>query len=392
MLNVKLEGQKMFQILKRAKELEANGKDILHFEIGDPDFNTPENIKASLIKEIDNNNTHYTISQGLTEFRELASEITKKSRGFAPDIKQILVTPGANIHLYYVCKTILSDNDEVLTTDPCFVSYDSILNLFNIKNKKIKLYEKNNFVIDVDEIEKNISQKTKLIVLNSPHNPTGSVIDKKTFLQIYEIIKSKGIYLFSDEVYARMVYKDINHFDLKNRDPYFYSPSTVDECKNLVFISQSFSKSYSMTGWRLGAITGPEEIINQMTLLQETLLSCVPPFIQKAAMEGMKNSSSEVTQMIKIYKERRDLIVEGLNSISGFNCLVPEGAFYVFPNISKINNDSVKFGNYLLDNLNIASCPGIYFGKKSDGYLRFCYANSKENILRLIDRLKKFNE
>lgn len=390
MIGKKMQGQKMFQILERSFELEKKGKNILHFEIGDPDFDTPMNIKKSLINEIRMNNTHYTISQGLVEFRELASQITKRSRGFSPSINQILVTPGANIHLYYLCKIILNDNDEVITTDPCFVSYDSILSLFKVKNVKINLKEKNKFVVNVDDIEKKITKNTKLIVLNSPNNPTGSVIDKQTFSKIYDLIRDKGIYLFSDEVYARMVYQDIDLFLSKNKKPYFFSPSSIDKCKDLVFLSQSFSKSYAMTGWRLGAITGPKEIIYQMTLLQETLLSCVPPFIQKAAMEGMKNSTESVTKMIKQFKKRRDVIVEGLNSVKGFDCLTPDGAFYAFPNIKNISNDSISLGNFLLEELNIASCPGVYFGKLSDGYLRFCYANNIKNIQSLIERLQKF--
>ena len=368
-LSYSLIGQKMFQILAQCKELESKGKKILHFEIGDPDFSTPSNIATELNKQIKSGNTKYSISQGLLEFRELASEITNLSRGFAPSVRQILVTPGANAQIFYAISILVDKHEEVITTDPCFVSYDSVLKMLGIKNVKIPLKENNNFVISVSDLEKKISKKTKLIILNSPSNPTGSIIDKKTYTDIYDLASSKGIYIYSDEVYARMVYEDITNNNKKNIK--FFSPSSLDHCKKYVLLSQSFSKSYSMTGWRIGAITANDEIIEKMTLLQETIYSCVSPFIQKAAMDGMKNSKDKVTKMMIELRKRRDLIVNGLNEVKGFSCIKPDGSFYVFPNIKSINHNSEELCKKILSQTGVASCPGSYFGNYGEGYLDF---------------------
>jgi aspartate/methionine/tyrosine aminotransferase len=385
-LSYSLVGQKMFQILAQCKELESKGKKILHFEIGDPDFSTPSNIAIELNKQIKLGNTKYSISQGLLEFRELASKVTNISRGFTPSVKQIMVTPGANAQIFYAISVLVNKNEEVITTDPCFVSYDSVLKMLEIKNVKIPLKESNNFVISASDLEKKITKKTKMIILNSPSNPTGSIIDKKTYTDIYDLACSKGIYIYSDEVYARMVYDDV--VGSKKKNIKFFSPSSLDHCKKYVLLSQSFSKSYSMTGWRIGAITAHEEIIEKMTLLQETIYSCVSPFIQKAAIDGMKNSKNKVTKMMIELKKRRDLIVEGLNSIKGFSCISPDGSFYVFPNIKSIHHNSEELCKEILSKTGVASCPGSYFGDHGEGYIRFCYANSRKNITLAIKKLK----
>lgn len=384
-LSSSLVGQKMFQILALCKDMESEGRDILHFEIGDPDFSTPIDIVNELDKQVKSGNTKYSISQGLLEFRELASEVTFGSRGFRPSVKQILVTPGANAQIFYAVSVLVDKDEEVITTDPCFVSYDSVLRMLGIKNVKVPLAESNKFIICASDLEKKITNKTKLIILNSPSNPTGSIIDKKTFEDIYDLAISKNIYIYSDEVYARMVYSDID-ID-SNLSGVFFSPSTLDHCRKNILLSQSFSKSYSMTGWRIGAITAPEEIIEKMTLLQETIYSCVSPFIQKAAMNGMIKSKFQVTKMMLELKKRRDLIVDGLNRIKGFSCIKPEGAFYAFPNIKNLEIESEVLCKKMLSELGVASCPGSYFGRHGEGYLRFCYANSSENINKAITKM-----
>ena len=373
-----LEGQKMFQILATAKQFEKEGKNVIHFEIGDPDFNTPENIKEALFDAVKSNNTHYTVSQGLEEFREQASKNIFFSRGFLPNVDQVLVTPGANIQIYLTILVLTNPGDEVIITDPCFVSYSSIIKLCNLKETRITLHESNNFSINLDELKKKITNKTKLIILNSPNNPTGSILSKDEVTSIYNLAEQKDIYILSDEVYGRMVYD-------KGK---FYSPSSIDHCEKRVIVAHSFSKSYAMTGWRIGGLMGPKEFIARATLVLETITSCVSPFIQIAAIEAMKGSQNEIDIMMHEFRSRRDLLVKGLNAIDGIYCVNPEGAFYAFPNISKLGLTSIEFSDFLLKHFYVATCPGTFFGKSSVNNVRFCYATSEKNIIEALDRIR----
>lgn len=369
----------MFQILAEAKNLEKMGKDVIHFEIGDPDFDTPPNVKSAAYRAIEENHTHYTISQGLEEFREQAIKTTYLSRKFKPSIEQILVTPGANIQIYLTILALANPGDDIIITDPSFVSYASIIALCNMNAIKVPLMEENNFSIDPDDIEKAISKKTKLMILNSPNNPTGSIISENSYRRIYEIAEKNNIFILSDEVYGRMIY------DKKD----FFSPSSIDHCNERVIVAHSFSKSFAMTGWRIGGLTGPKNLIDKMTLILETITSCVSPFIQLAALEAMKGSQDYVEKMILTFKKRRDILVDGLNSIDGISCLLPPGSFYAFPNIAKTKMSSIEFSNYLLENAFIATCPGIYFGEYGKNNVRFCFATDESKIIQALDRMKK---
>ena len=220
-----------------------------------------------------------------------------------------------------------------------------------------------------------------MIVINSPHNPTGSVMNEDEIKAIYHIAEKHDIYLLSDEVYGRMVYQD--------KDTQFYSPSVYDQCRERTLLVHSFSKSYAMTGWRIGAITAPEKVIERMSLLLETLTSCVSPFIQLAAVQAMTDSQDYVDGMINEYKKRRDLIVAGLNSIEGISCVKPGGAFYVFPNITATGLTSEEFSEVILKKVNVATCPGNYFGEFGEGFVRFCFANSETRIIEAINRIKR---
>lgn len=378
----RLEGQKMFQILAQAKNLEKNGKRILHFEIGDPDFTTPQNVIDACCKSLQSGRTHYVPSSGLLEFREVAAEITEKSRGFKPSVNQILVTPGANVQIYYAIACTVNPGEEVIITDPAFVSYNSIINLLGCKPVKVPLFEENQFRLSPNDLEKAITPKTRMIIINSPHNPTGSVMTEEDMKNIYIIAEKYDLYLLSDEVYARMIYPD--------PQVKFSSPSKFDECKERTIIAHSFSKSYAMTGWRIGGITAPEELIERMGLLLETTTSCVSPFIQDAAIEALVGSQQPITDMIIEYKKRRDVMVEGLNSIKGISCIEPKGTFYAFANIKETGLSSEEFSRIVLDKIGVATCPGNYFGDMGEGYIRFCYANSIENIVEGLEKLNKF--
>ena len=380
--SARLIGQKMFQILDQAKKLESEGKDIIHFEIGDPDFDTPKHIKDAAIKSINDGETHYTSSFGLMELRELACQVTLKSRGFKPKLDQILVTPGANFQIYLVAACILNYGDEVIIPDPSFVSYESIINFLGGNIINVPLVESNYFHVNPDDLKKKITNKTKLIILNSPNNPTGSVMTEEELRIIFNLCEENGIYLISDEIYSRMIYKD-SHTN-------FFSPSILDKCESCCIVINGFSKSYAMTGWRLGVITAPKKLITKMNLLLETLVSCVPIFTQRAGIEALSSSQTEIDSMLSEYRARRDFIHTHLNKIQGFEAIRPDGAFYIFPNITSTGYSSDQISDLILGKLNVAVAPGNIFGRHGEGYIRLCYANSMKNIETGINRLSEY--
>ena len=371
----------MFQVLARAKKLEQQGVDVIHLEIGDPDFDSPPRVIEAACSALHSGQTYYSISAGMEQFREEAAKMTKRSRGFLPTINQILVTPGANMQIYLAIACTVNPGDEVIITDPCFVSYMSIIELCGAKAVKVPVYERNEFKIDPGELRKAVTKDTRMIIINSPQNPTGSVMNEDEIKAIYEIAEDADIYLLSDEVYGRMGYAD--------EQTRFFSPSVYDQCRERTLLVHSFSKSYAMTGWRIGAITGPEVVVQRMVLLLETVTSCVSPFIQLAAIEAMTGSQQYVDGMIEAYRRRRDLIVDGLNGIKGIKCLKPGGAFYVFPNIQGTGFTGEEFSEFLLEKAGVATCPGSYFGLAGANHVRFCYGNSEKNISEAITRVKR---
>ena len=376
----RIEGQKMFQILSTAKLLEEQGKKILHFELGDPDFCTPENIVKSAIKAIKNGDTHYAPSSGLMELKKAAADVTLRSRGFRPEPEQLLVCSGANVMIYYAAACVVNPGEEVIVPDPGFVSYFSILKFLGIKIVRIPLQEDNEFRLNPDDVKKAITANTRMIIMNSPSNPTGAVMTEDDIRKLYEIAEEYDIYLLSDEIYARMIYEDagIKH----------HSPSRFDHCKERTILVNGFSKSYAMTGWRLGVATGPAEVISKMGLLLETTTSCVSPFIQRAGIEALEGNQEQIVKMVQEFRNRRDVIVEGLNSLPSVTCLKPKGAFYAFPNIKKTGLTSEKFAELMLTKAGVALVPGNYFGDQGEGYVRLCYANSIENINKAIENMR----
>ena len=374
----RIDGQPMFKLLEKVKLLEKNGKNIIHFEIGDPDFDTPPNIVNAAVDAIKNGYTHYTSSYGLLEFRQKICETTEKSRNFKPDLEQVLVTPGANIAIFYAISCLVDPGEEVIVPDPGFPTYYATIKMCNTNPVRVALKEENEFRMNPSDIEKNITDKTRLIIINSPQNPTGSVMTDDEIKHTYEIAEKYDLYLYSDEIYARLIYDNVN----------FSSPSFYDKCKERTIISNGFSKAFAMTGWRLGAVIGPSSVIEKMRLLLETTSSCVSPFIQKAGIEAISGQQTYNKNMYNEYLERRNLIVDGLNSIPGISCLKPGGAFYVFANIKKTKMASEYIANYLLDDAGVAVLPGTNFGEYGEGYIRLCYATNKENILEGLKRIK----
>lgn len=378
-----LQGQPMFKVLERVQEMQRQGKDVIHFEIGDPDFPTPKNIKDAAIKAIQEGKTHYAPSIGVRELREVVRETTFKTRGFLPSLDQVLIAPGANILIYYAVRCLVEPGDEVIVPDPGFPTYYSVLSSCGAKPVRVPLKEENSFRMNPKDVRSAITDKTRLIILNSPHNPTGSVMTEEEIMEMAKIAEEFDIYLYSDEIYSRTMFDD--HIK-------FSSPSTLDQCKKRTIVANGFSKGFSMTGWRIGVAIGPEDVIAKMSLLLQTTSSCVPPFIQYAALEAITGDQTEVRMMVKEYKERRDILVEGLNNIKGISCLNPGGAIYVFPNITETGMTSEEFVDFVLNKANVALLPGTNFGDYGEGYIRMCYANSKENIIEGLRRIKSVLE
>ena len=378
-LSNRIDGQPMFKLLDKVKKLENEGKKIIHFEIGDPDFATPENISNAGIDAIKNGFTHYVSSSGLTEFRQKICETTKISRGFKPNLDQVLVTPGANIAIFYAISCIVNPGEEIIVPDPGFPTYYSTIKMCNAKAVHVPLLESNKFRMNPKDIENSITEKTRMIIINSPQNPTGSVMTKEEIRMTYEIAKKYDLYLYSDEIYARMIYKD----------SVFNSPSVYDKCQERTIISNGFSKAFAMTGWRLGAIIGPSNVVEKMKLLLETTSSCVPPFIQKAGIEAIEGEQTSQKIMYAEYEQRRNMVVDGINSIPGLNCIIPGGAFYVFVNIKKTGMTSESFCEYILEDSGVAILPGTSFGEFGEGFIRICYAIGQNEIKNALERIKK---
>lgn len=373
-------GQPMFKVLSKIQDLERQGRNIVHFEIGDPDFKTPNNIIDATCKSFYDGETHYTSSMGLHDFRVGVCETTNISRGFRPDINQVLITPGANMVIYYAVRCLMEPGDDVVLPNPYFPTYRSVIEFCDVNPVYVNLKEENEFRMDPNDLRSKMTDKTRLIIINSPHNPCGSVMTRKELDAIYDIAEEYDVYLLADEVYSRMIY-DSNHD--------FYSPSQRDKCKERTILTNGFSKAFAMTGWRLGAVIGPHDVIEKMGVMLQTTSSCVSPFIQRGGIEAIKGPQDEVQIMLNEYKSRRDLLVEGLNEIPGVSCLKPGGAFYVFPNIKGTGMDDIAFADLMLEEASVSLLPGSNFGEAGSGYVRLCYATDRENILKGIERMRK---
>ena len=372
-------GQPMFKVLDKAEQLERDGKKIIHFELGEPKFDTPRNIVDAAVKSLQNGDTHYVNSYGKYQLRTLIQETTLKSRGFKPDINQILITPGANAVIFLAISCLVNRGEEVIIPDPGFPTYISSANFLGAKIVTVPLYEHNSFKLNPDDLRSKITSKTRLIIINSPSNPTGSLIDPDELIEIAKIAEEKDIYLLSDEVYARMVFEESEKF---------FSMGLQDACKKRIIIANGFSKAFAMTGWRLGAAIGPAVIIEKMMLVLQTISSCVPPFIQEGGIEAIQGDKADLKEMMDFYKKNRDYLVDNLNLIKGITCLKPDGAIYAFPNITGTGMSSESFANYLLDNCGIAVIPGNHFGVSGEGYVRLSYTISFELIVEAIEKMK----
>ncbi len=374
----RLEGQPMFKLLDRIKALEQKGKDIIHFEIGDPDFATPEPVVDSCIQALRDGQTHYVSSFGLEELREAVADYTVDDLGFRPRLHQILISPGANALIYFVIQCLVKSDEEVIVPDPAFSTYYSVLHFLNIKAVGVELKEENDFRMNPEDIRKKITPKTKLIIINSPHNPTGAVMTQEEINAVYQIAAEHDLFILSDEIYRRMSY-----------DAQPASPCINDGCRERTIMMTGFSKAFAMTGWRLGYMIGPEFLVEKISLLLQTIVSCVPPFIQKAGVTVLKDHLDESAMMLLELKARKDLIVDGLNQIPGISCLDPQGAFYVFPNIKGTGLTSEAFAELMLKEGGVALLPGCHFGRSAEGYVRLCFAQSIDDIHEGLSRMRR---
>ena len=374
----RLTGQAAFTVLAKAQALEKKGVDILHFEIGEPDFDTPPHIRRAAADALESGKTHYTDASGISELREAICEEIEKTRGFRPEKEQVLVMPGANPVIFYTISCLVGKGQNVVLQDPGFMTYYSALGYLGITPSRVKLLEENEFRLDPDDMEKAINDKTRLLVVNSPSNPTGSVLKKDEIERVADIAEEHDLYLLTDEIYSKMTY-DMAH----------YSPAVRDECRERTILLDGFSKAYAMTGWRLGYCVGPKEVMTKVGLLHQTIVSCVTAFAQWGGIAALRGQQKCVEDMMVDFRKRREAIISGLNSVPNLSCVKPQGAFYAFPNITKTGMTSQEFADFALDEMGIALLPGTAFGPGGEGYVRLSYATSVEKINRAIERMRQ---
>ncbi len=367
-----------FGVLAKAQALEAKGMDVVHLEIGEPDFDTPQNIRSAAKNALDNGQTHYCNSQGIVPLRNVIAEELGKTRNVDIEPARIVVTPGAKPIVFFSILALLEEGDEAICPDPSYPIYESVINFTGAKSVPIQLKEELDFRFDIDELRAKITPRTKLIVLNSPHNPTGGVLEKEDVLAIADIARENDITVLSDEVYEHIVYE---------HEP--FSIASLPDMLDRTILLSGFSKTYAMTGWRLGYAALPPNLVEPVVRLIVNSVSCTAPFIQHAGIEALTGPQDSVPKMVDEFKKRRDLIVSGLNRISGISCVLPKGAFYVFPNVKGVGVDCDELADYLLNNAGVACLPGTHFGRYGDGYLRFSYATSLDKINIALERIEK---
>jgi aspartate aminotransferase len=367
-----------FEVLARAKKLEAQGKEIVHLEIGEPDFDTPRNITDAAIKALNEGWTHYNPSAGLPDMRETIAQYISKTRNIKVNRDQVVVTPGAKPIMFFSILALVNEGDEVIYPNPGFPIYESVIEFVGAKAVPVQLREENDFRLDTDELKKLVTDKTKLIVINSPQNPTGGILTYEDLKAIADIAISRDIMVLADEIYSRIIYEGEHH-----------SISTFPGMQERTIILDGFSKTYAMTGWRLGYGVMREDLAVLIAKLQTNSNSCTASFTQRAGIEALTGPQDEVARMDAEFKKRRDVIVEGLNAIPRISCKTPKGAFYVFPNVKKIGWEAKKLADYILNEGGVAALAGTSFGKFGEGYIRLSYANSIENIKKGVSLIEK---
>jgi len=365
-----------FEVLVKAKALEAQGRDIVHLEIGEPDFDTPRNIIDAAVDALHKGFTHYGPSAGLMELREVIAQRVSETRRVNVTPDEVVVVPGGKPIIFFSILTLAEQGDEVIYPNPGFPIYESMINYVGAKAVPIRLREELDFRLDIDELATLINDRTKLIILNSPQNPTGGVLEKIDIERIAQSIGDRNIMVLSDEIYSRLIFEGEHH-----------SIMSIDGMKERTILLDGFSKTYAMTGWRMGYGVMRTDLATHIARLMTNSSSCTASFSQIAGIEALCGSQKSVDTMRAEFKKRRDVMVAGLNKIKGFSCRLPHGAFYVFPNIRVTGWPSKKLADALLDDAGVAALSGTAFGEFGEGYLRFSVANSIENIEKALDRV-----
>jgi aspartate/methionine/tyrosine aminotransferase len=367
-----------FEVLAKAQALEKQGRSIIHLEIGSPDFPTPKHVVEAGKKALDDGFTKYGPTAGLLDFREALAAHVSKTRGVKVGADNICVVPGGKPIMFFTMMALLEEGDEVIYPDPSFPIYESLIHFLGAVAKPVPLIESRGFSFDLNVLKNQLSNKTKLVILNSPANPTGGVISKEDLKQIADMLRDRDLMILSDEIYTRIYYEE--------------EPASITNFEGIIdktVILDGFSKTYSMTGWRLGFGVMPLKLAEAVNLLMVNSNSCTATFTQKAGLAALQGPQDDVTTMVNEFRRRRDVIVKSLNEIPGFSCTTPAGAFYAFPNVTGTGMSSRDLADLLLNEAGVACLNGAAFGKHGDGYLRFSYANSLENIQEAIRRIKK---
>jgi aspartate aminotransferase len=366
-----------FRVLSKAQALESKGINVIHLEIGEPDFRTPDNINKAACKAINDGFTHYSNSQGIIPLRNQIAKYIEKTRDVSIDPSRVIVTPGAKPFIFFTALALLEKGDEAIYPNPGFPIYESMINYSGAKAVPIPLREELDFRLDINELKSLITPKTKLIILNSPENPTGGVLEEGDVRLIAEYAREHEIYILSDEVYEYMSY-----------DGKPFSIASIPGMLERTILMNGFSKTYAMTGWRVGYAVVPQALVDPIVGLIVNSVSCTATFIQQACIEALTGPQDSISAMVAEFEKRRQIMVEGLNSIPGISCRYPKGAFYAFPNIKNLGKSSAYIADYLLSKAGVACLSGTDFGEYGEGYLRLSYANSQDNLREAVRRMK----
>lgn len=366
-------------MMERATKMQKNGEDVIHMEIGRPDFDTPQVIKDAANTALANGNVFYTSNYGTPELRQAIADKLKRDNGIDYKAEEILVTIGVGEGTYAAVAAFTEPGDEILVPDPVWLNYIHVPHFFGAVPVSYKLREENDYQIDLDEIEGLITPKTRMLVINTPGNPTGVVQSRETLEKLADIAKKHDLIVVSDEIYEKLVYGEAKHISI----------ASLPGMKERTITLNGFSKCYSMTGWRLGYAAAPVEFIKAMVRVHAYINTCAPSFVQEAGITALEKAEPDVQEMVKEYQRRRDYIVSAINSIDGLSCRTPGGAFYIFVNIKALGKTSAEMADYLLDHAKIAAVPGSAFGPQGEGYIRLSYACSYERIVEAMERLKK---
>lgn len=367
------------KINEKTLEMERAGKKIYHFEVGRPDFDTPKLIKDATIKSIENGDVFYTSNYGIMSLREAVAEKLRNENNLDYTAKEVLITAGATESIYDSYSLILEEDDEILLPNPCWPNYVNAAHIMGAVPVRYSLAEENDFQIDFDELEGLVTEKTKAIVIINPSNPIGSMFTLETLEKLADFAKKKDILVISDEIYEKIIYGNKKHISI----------ASLDGMKERTITINGFSKTYSMTGFRLAYVAAPEEFIRVLNIIHQHNTSCATSFVQHGGITALKEGGDASEEMVKEYKRRRDYIVEKVNSIEGLSLNAPDGAFYAFINIKGLGVSSEEFCNYLLDEECVAIVPGTVFGSAGEGFVRFSYASSYEDIVEGINRMEK---